>query len=77
MAAHQGTYHCYLTAWTRAAHLFENVVQPLLHLQRAAVADGREEADQGRLLQLQKAVWGVFTASVGADEEVEQLETGK
>lgn len=67
LAAHQGTYHCYLSAWSSAFELFERVVKPLLlpddYDQAAAAAEGAEEQGQD---ELQAAVWAVFAADVSS-----------
>lgn len=40
MAAHSGTYHCYLTGWIIAARLAEKVFEPLLQVEGAAASNG-------------------------------------
>jgi hypothetical protein len=62
LAAHQGTYHCYLLAWVQAAQVYEQVLQPLLQMQ---AKDGTQVVPCHKSpAELQAAARAVFTAHV-------------
>lgn len=63
LAAHQGTYHCYLLAWVQAAQLYEQVLQPLLQMQAQDRVHGQGVPRHRRSAELQ-AARTVFTAHV-------------
>jgi hypothetical protein len=56
MAAHQGTYHCYLSAFKQAEQLYQEAVKPLLE------ADDLPTARQEELRAL---IWTAFSAHLG------------
>lgn len=62
MAAHQGTYHCYLSAFKQAGHLYEEAVKPLLDHQQNQEA---EQLPASRHVELRALVWAVFSAHLG------------
>jgi hypothetical protein len=64
LAAHQGTYHCYLLAWVQAVQVYEQVLQLLLQMQ---AQDGTQGVSCHRSsAELQAAARAVFTAHVDA-----------
>jgi hypothetical protein len=71
MAAHQGTYHCYLQAWLQASQLHEQVVRPLLRGMQECT-DGCHERDVSMetVQELQAAVGRVFDAHVSAETKL-------
>jgi hypothetical protein len=64
LAAHQGTYHCYLSAWSSAIELYELVARPLLDAQ----AEGLAHHWPARRHELQAEAWGAFAAHVGSQK---------
>lgn len=66
MAAHQGTYHCYLTAWLQAAQLYQHVLQPLLEADATPPTDNVWE-------ELQAEAMAVFGAHVGVSNTHQTL----
>lgn len=58
MAVHQGTYHCYLSAFKQAEHLCEEAVKPLLDQHQEQLPAVRHE-------KLRALVWAVFSAHLG------------
>jgi hypothetical protein len=68
MAAHQGTYHCYLQSWLQASQLHEHVVRPLLRDKQEWTAAGCHErpVSMETVQELQAAVGKAFGAHVSA-----------
>lgn len=72
MAAHQGTYHCYLQAWLQASELHEQVVLPLLRgRQECTGVACHERAPMETDQELQAVIGRVFNAHVSKESKLQ------